>query len=365
MDYENFKEDLLEGLKEGLYERGIEDPSIRTQRIEKLNGGYEAVQVTPADSHIGVTLNMDAYFKAYENGTDMSDIIAKVVDTAVSGIENTPDVDIASLTDYEQMRGKLTMDVVSAETNAKMLANVPHQDMEDMAVVYRFMLDSGSYGNATILVTNALIENMGVTPEQLHQDALENAPQLRPIEFTGMSQIVIDKMGPEMAEMMGITAPLDPRDEMMTIASTKDMNHGAGIIAYETFMEQAAERVGGDFYVIPSSIHELILVPDNGQLRLEELKDMVLQVNATEVQPEDKLTDSVYHYDAKNKIFELGEKYEARQQAQDVDVKLDEKSEGKDSLLGDLAAKKDEVAKQPKKEAQDKAVNKNKGGEAI
>ncbi len=82
------------------------------------------------------------------------------------------------------------MEVVSAETNKEMLETVPHQNIEDMAVVYRFVLNSDDEGRASILVTNQLIENMGVTPEQLHADAMENAPQIKPVEIKGMSEVI-------------------------------------------------------------------------------------------------------------------------------------------------------------------------------
>ena len=105
-----------------------------------------------------------------------------------------------------------------------------------------------------------------------------------------------------------------------------------------------------------------LIVPDNGKMGLSQLEDMVRDVNATQVSPADKLTDSVYHYDSKEKIFELGEKFVARQAEKEaLDV---EQSEDKTSLLGDLKAKKDEIAKAPKKEALEKAA-KTKGGEAL
>lgn len=79
-------------------------------------------------------------------------------------------------------------------------------------------------------------------------------------------------------------------------------------------MDQAAEKLGGDFYILPSSIHEILLVPDNGDKAADDLRDMVREVNATQVSPEEKLTDNVYHYDSKEHIFELAKKFEARQQ---------------------------------------------------
>ena len=324
MDYENFKESFTEALQEDLYGKGIE-ARFDMKSVEKLNNeGYDAVTVTPADSNIGVTLNVEAFYKAHESGASMDEVVSKASDTVIRGFDNQPSIDVASLMDYEQMKDKLIMEVVSTEANADMLANVPHVEMEDMSVVYRFVIDSNDDGRATILATNNMLEVMGVTPEQLHEDALKNAPEIKPAVITGMSEVMAEMMGmsPEEMAMMGM--PTDPADEQMFVATVPDKIHGAGVLAYQDFMDQAAERVGGSFYILPSSLHEVLLVPDNGQMNLQDLEAMVREVNATQVAPEEK-----------------------------------------SSVLGDLKAKKEEVAKQPKKDAVDKAVNKNKGGDAI
>ena len=361
MDYESFKEKFVEDLKDRLDEQGA-DVKVSVNTVNKLNESYEAVTVTPEGSNIGVNIGIDKFYDAMENGRSYDEVVDKAVEVVNSGITQRPDFDIDSLSDYSQMKEKLAMEVVSAEANKEMLETVPHQNMEDMAVVYRFVLNSDDEGRASILVTNQLLESMGVTPEQLHADAMENAPQIKPVEIKGMSEVMAEMMGVEQAEMMGIF-PVAPEDEQIYVATVPDKVHGAGVLAYQDFMDQAAERVGGDFFILPSSIHEILIVPDTGEMGLKDLKNMVQEVNATQVAPEDKLTDSVYHYDAKNKIFELGEKFVSRQAERDADI--GDKEEARDSVLGDLKAKKEEAAKQPKKEPKEKAVNKNKGGEAI
>lgn len=105
----------------------------------------------------------------------------------------TGEYEVKGTKGYSQMKEKLAMEVVSAEANKEMLETVPHQNMEDMAVVYRFVLNSDDEGRASILVTNQLLESMGVTPEQLHADAMENAPQIKPVEIKGMEPINLDQ----------------------------------------------------------------------------------------------------------------------------------------------------------------------------
>ena len=357
MDYENFKEQFVEDVRDRLYEQGAEvDLSVHT--VNKLNESYEAITVTPEGSNIGVNIGIDKFYDAIESGKSYDEVVDKAVEVINNGINQRPEFDIASLSDYSQMKEKLAMEVVSAEANKEMLETVPHQNIEDMAVVYRFVLSSDDDGRASILVTNQLLDSMGVTPEQLHADAMENAPQIKPVEIKGMSEVMAEMMGVEQAELMGIF-PVAPEDEQMYVATVPDKVHGAGVLAYQDFMDKAAEKAGGDFFILPSSIHEILIVPDNGKMNLKDLEAMVKEVNATQVSPADKLTDSVYHYDSKAKIFELGEKFVERQSERET-----EHSEEKGSILGDLKAKKEEVAKAPKKDHIDKSA-KAKGGEAL
>ena len=359
MNYEEFKNEFVDALQERLYEGGNE-VSINVNAVEKMNVTYEAITITPVGSNIGMNLNLEVFAEAYENGVPFDEIVEQVTHKVEDHLSNMPTFDVQALTDYEQMKDKLSMEVVASDRNAELLTKVPHQEMEDMAVVYRFVMESDEAGRASILITNELIERMGVTPEQLHADALENAPEIRPAVIKGMNEVMIEMMGPDAAAMFGMDEL--PQDEKMFVATVPDKVAGAGVIAYQNFMDEAAERVGGDFFILPSSTHEVLLVKDDGEANFRDLKAMVEEVNATQVAPEEKLTDSVYHYDSKEHIFELAEKFEARQQAKEAEISSEKEEKG--SVLGDLKAKKDEVAQQPKKDAVEKTA-KSKGGEAL
>ena len=219
--------------------------------------------------------------------------------------------------DYEQMKKTLILDIVPVEPNQEMLNNMPHRLIEDMAVVYRFLLDSDNRSCASLSITNDFLEGLGVTREQLHADAVKYAPLNYPAEVKGMSEVLAEIMGFDPSEFLPSL-----EDDKMFVASTCNKLRGAGVIAYPGFMEQASAKLGGSFYLLPSSIHEVLLVPDNSDnLQCDNpcltLKDMVCDVNATQVAPTDRLTDNVYHYDADSKIFEAGEKYIARLRLQE------------------------------------------------
>jgi galactitol-specific phosphotransferase system IIB component len=196
MDYENFKEQLMEEVKADLYEKGFE-VNVASHNVDKLNESYDAITITPVNSNIGMNMNVSQMFERMENGRDFQDVVDMTIDTATKHLGDMPEVDVDQLTNYEQMKSKLAIEVVSHETNAEMLSKIPHQEMEDMAVVYHFVPESNEDGRSSILVTNKLLENMGVTPEQLHADAIANAPLIRPAEIKGMSQVMMEMMGLE------------------------------------------------------------------------------------------------------------------------------------------------------------------------
>lgn len=360
MNYETFKQEFAEDIKEKLYERGYEDVKISFNNVEKTNQNYEAMSVVPEGNNVGVNFNIENAFASYEHTDDYAGVLASATMVIADGLDRAPAIDVSALMDYENMKEKLSVEVISADANADLLANVPHDRMEDLAVVYRFVMESSEDGRASILVTNNLMDRMGVSHEQLRSDALENSPEIRPVVIMGMNEVMKEMMGPEVYEMFGIP---DDAEETMYVATVPDKNSGAGVIAYQDFMDQAAERVGGDFFVLPSSINEILLVPDNGDMTADALRDMVQDVNAKEVSPEERLSDNVYHYDATNHVFELAEKFEARQQEKKTEI--DEKSEEKGSILKDLKDKqKEAAAKPPVKDAAEKAA-KTKGGEVL
>ncbi len=215
MDYGNFKQDMEQDVLKNLANRGIE-AETDVQHIDKLNDGYDALTVKAPGSVIGVNINLSSAFEAYEDGRDYIDIVERASDQAAKEITESKSFDIDKVNDYDQMKQTLSMEVVSAERNADMLEKVPHKNIEDMAVVYRFVLDASD-------------EGMPIAP---------------------------------------------PENEPLFVATIPDKVQGASVLAYQDFMEQAAQRVGGDFYVLPSSIHEILLVRDDGRMNRAELEDI-------------------------------------------------------------------------------------------
>lgn len=151
----------------------------------------------------------------------------------------------------------------------------------------------------SILVTNKMLNAYGISAAQLHDDALEAASHSCPATLRNMNEVIHN--------MAGQTDP-----SPMWVASIENGQNGACVIQYPHFLDDAAETLGGSFYVLPSSIHEVLLLADDTSPSLSELENMVRTINQAEVAPEERLSDNVFHYDCESHIFENARTFEAR-----------------------------------------------------
>ena len=306
MDYEAFKKKIAEDVKQWLSACGYDDVELNFWPVEKANFHYEALAVRMRKTNVGVNLNVESAYEVYKRTGAYTKTCEDLMVTLMRGFEDAPVVDSAAIRDYDIMKSKIAIEVISAEENVELLAKVPHERMEDLAVVYRLVLESNDDGRTSALVTNELLELWKIDHDQLKADAMERVPKNRPAVVYDMMDIMKEYNADDMF------FDISGRKEVMYVASVPDNIGGAGVIAYPGFMDQAAEKLGGDFWILPSSVHEVLLVVDDGKQSAKALCRLVQSVNSEEVRPEERLSDHAYHYDRKERVFELGEKYEAR-----------------------------------------------------
>lgn len=277
-------------------------------------------------------------------GTDRKEYI----ETMTDDMKMIPKLDTDALNDYSEVRGRLSMEMVETGRNAGGLRHIPHEEMEDLSVVCRIVVGLNRQSRDTVLVTNEMLNHYGITKDQLMSDARENAPKILPATVNSLS------------EVLGI--PTDPgAQDVLYVASVEGMSHGAGVLAYPGFLDSAAEKLGGDFFILPSSIHEVLLMRDEGNITARELQNIISSVNREEVAPAERLSNHAYRYDSKEHVFELAEKFEERKK--ENPERISEKS--RDSVLTKLQDRKSEIsAAQPAREAAVKA-DRMRGGEAI
>ncbi len=318
MDYEQFLQQITEDL------RGtIHDADVEVTETAKLQGeSYRGILVKVKDSPAAVSMNLHGAYERMQEGMDYHDILQSIHDQAVSAVDQGRRFNTDMIHEYGKARERLCIEVVPIRGNEEMLSGIPHTVMEDLAVIHRIDLDD----HASATVTNSLLESYGITEKQLHEDALASAPEVRPAVIKPMYEILGIP-----AELADLSAP------QLYVATTEEQVNGAGVIAYPGVLEEAADMLGGNFYILPSSIHELLFLPQKGTTDYRDLEAMVREINETQVAPSERLSNSVYHYDSRDRVFELAERFEQRMKEHDAD---------RPSMLEKLKEKKAEAARQ-------------------
>ena len=215
-----------------------------------------------------------------------------------------------SLTDFDSVKEKIGCRLINAERNADALSDRPYTLVDDLAVTYHIDLGKSESGQMSTPVTNRLLEMYGVDTEQLHGIALGNMETLSPASFKGMSETMAELMPPEMESMApdgmsleeataAVKSMFSQERETMYVLSNKEKLHGAAALLNERIMDEITGTIGQEYYILPSSIHEVLIVPKTEGMDLKSLEEMVHDVNTTQVSPHERLSDHVYAYDAK------------------------------------------------------------------
>ena len=167
MDYEEFLNSLKNDLQNYYSNAGI---TIENADVQKMQGeSYQGLQIKRDGSNVGITMDMHNFFAELEDGIPYHYVMLDVRDAVSEALNRSllMNVDVGKLSNYEEMKRSLMVQLVSTEKNKEMLSRVPHKEMADMSMIYRFDLGDTGNSNATILVTNQMLQNYGITPDQL------------------------------------------------------------------------------------------------------------------------------------------------------------------------------------------------------
>ena len=374
MDFTDFANAAAEQIKDYLPER-FAGAQVQVSPFEKLNTSYLGMQVKTPDQTVVPNINLSAVYEQYMDN-DMS--FDSVMRTIAEQVQMTPDMTTEWLKDYSQVKDHLYIRVSDAKENEAYLSGIPHQETDGLAVSCHISIQGPRGMDASTAVTYQMMEMYGVPQEQLFADAMESSQNLLPAKFSSMAQIMQEMMGldPDMAaEMM----PPSAGPQLMVLTNDRSVQ-GAGALFYPGQLEAIADQVGSDFFVLPSSIHEVLIYADDGSTDLDALQGMVREINQTTVAPEDRLSDFVYHYDTRDQVLEKAETFAARmaEKEQEAEMAAPDKAEGarsdepgrgnddrkasardeekredggkeRRSVLGKLSEKKEQVKTQPKK----------------
>ena len=256
------------------------DVKVVVDNVQKNNNvTLTGVTIIKNGCNLNPTIYLEAYYADYKAGTTMAKICRDIMDV----LEEQSVLyifDTSLVTDFNKVRSNVCFKVINAEKNRELLKTVPHKMFLDLAVVFYIEVSQDMEGTGTILVQNYFLDMWnGVDSNTLYRLALANTQRKYRGRvcnmFTVISEVFDEELANQFFEMV-----VDG-DVPMYVASNVQKVWGAGVILYDNLLKTFAERIGGDFYILPSSTHEVLFVPAYVGFDAESLKQMVQNVNAT------------------------------------------------------------------------------------
>ena len=268
---------------------------IECTDVVKNNGVvYHALTIRKKGQCIAPTIYIDQMLEKYNRGTVLMSLVDDVVKMYRSCAPSV-DTDIDFFDDFSVVSKHLFFKVVNYKKNKKKLQDVPVNRVMDLALVPLAMFEHPQLGSGTITIDNSHLEVWEISEEELWENVVESAPRIAPPKIKGL-----------MDYLEGITGDADDADELcgIYVISNTCGNLGAGVIFYPGLLKGLADDHECNLFVIPSSIHECIVIPDAGLCTdTSFLRAIIKDVNRTTVEDVEILSDNLYMYDRESDRF--------------------------------------------------------------
>lgn len=258
------------------------------------NNGKERIGLTITDRYaiISPTIYLEEYYEQFLKGNPV-DQIADHVAQLYHDVKFEHTWEVNSIKQFHKMRTKLAYKLIHTQKNEVLLRTLPHIPFLDLSIVFYILFDADDSGTATIPVTTELMKLWGISLEELYNYAHQNTFQLLPSDFKPMRHVICDLL----------EKPYDTSDVEgpMYILTNTIRAFGASCILYETLLENIGKIFKENFYILPSSIHEVIIIPESQCPPQEDLDEMITEINETQVAEEEVLSDHAYYYNCLTK----------------------------------------------------------------
>ena len=258
--------------------------------LEKNNGVIrEGLSVRRKGRNVAPTIYLDAYYQEYLEGRNLGGIYEQILEyCGDSDFEDRFEPEFFA--DYGKLRPTIVYKLINREKNEALLEKIPYLPYMDLAIVFYCLLADTPAGSATVLIHNTHLQLWKTGISDIYAAARENAPTLLPARLESMGDVIRELSG-------GTMDTCEDETPMYVLTNTAKV-FGAACILYEGMMDVCRMRIGADFYVLPSSIHEVILLPVGAVPDKGELGRIVREINATQVRDTEVLSDNVYYYSA-------------------------------------------------------------------
>ena len=283
MDYQKFIEEIVNLLQEKM----SADYEIKVTHVTKNNDvRLIGVIMMRESDRISPTIYLEEPYRQYCTGTDIREIADRIVSLYKEQMRDI-DFDVDLFKDYERVKGRIFHKIINYDKNRNLLEDVPYFKWHDLAVVFYYAVEEKLMGRASILIHNNHLTMWEQTTEALYKTAQYNMRRSMPELLIPMQELVEEMTGVSLGQTDGV--------RMYVLTNQAKLN-GASAMLYSDKIRELADSLQLDLMILPSSVHEVLLLPDDCEQQYDFYRKMVEEVNTTQVEPEEILSYNLYRY---------------------------------------------------------------------
>lgn len=267
------------------------------KEVRKNNGVLlHGLMIMPPGRNIAPTIYLETFYAAYEDGVTFAEILGRLLEIFK---EETPgkNIDMEFFQTYEKVKDRICFRLVSRHRNGELLESIPHVEFLDLAICFYYACSGGPMGEGSILIHNSHMERWHVRTRDLMGQALENTPRLYPGTLTPMREVL--------EEIADAREDFSKQEIPLSVLTNTRRLQGAACILYPGLLEKLGKRMENGFYIIPSSIHEVLIMEKTGLESPREMRQIIYEVNRQHVAVEEVLSDSLYYFDPRKGKVEV------------------------------------------------------------
>lgn len=286
MQFKDFTDLIIKNIKNYLPDE-FADAEVSLTQVNKNNGiTLDGLIIKLPDEHIIPTIYPIDFFSDSMTKEDINKALEEIAALRIRTTAEKNNI-YNDIFDFEKIKDNIVLKLISYEKNKALLENVPFRQYNDLAAVYELNINDFPDATATTIINNELMKTYKTSEKELHSLALINSPIIRPYKFLSMNEIFSNLLDEEIPFY---------DDNFMYVLNTEG-THGAAAILYPGVLDKIANHLKSNFLILPSSIDEVIIIPDDEQIDVNYLLSMVREVNK-DIDKNMILSDSVYKYDA-------------------------------------------------------------------
>ena len=280
---------------------------VKIIKVNKLNGvSLQSTFIENKNETVTPNIYLEEYYLQYQDGHSIEELAVDIV-SKYFHFDKCAELSVLLHLDFEMVKDRLFIKLINYDKNKDLLEIMPHVRWLDLAIVFAVLVKKEDEGIGSFNIKNELMENWNVDTATIYNYAIKNTPILFGLSVRLLDDIIRESVVKKFCNtvdeeafntMMNTLLPKENNEKhhRMYVATNSLGINGSSVILYKEELHSLSDRLNSNLYILPSSIHEVIIVPAEDNIDKEQLLNMVKEVNETQVPIQEVLSDNVYYF---------------------------------------------------------------------